>query len=747
MKQLMLKAGGGHSAGTKTKSLIYFAFAIVLMSVSFSIAQDAAWVSFVDGTVKRGLQTVPPKISYDNLQVTHNGIIPQCKLNFKFPGAFLWYPDDNGLLAGKYAAFNFHTDPGDVKLYGANYNGVLRPDKLGQPDLPLILFQVRIPSSVSRVSVTVANENFKPVEGTFNLVPVQERLVESFVLGVDIDPRTFQRDNLIYSKNEYFGHDLEYKILDCHGIKFLEIQYSPTRYNPITKKLSVSPNTQFVINYLDGYLEESEADNIFNSVFVNSTFDGVTGDVNKRIPVDITQGGKVAVVYHEDLYNTQTYKDWKAYRESQNFEFVEEIDGSSLSGSRITSELEDAYDQHEMDYVIIIGHEDLIPIPENPSGSNYHYKDYTRFSGSDKIDDVCLGLFLCGDEDEFKNILNHQKWHEQGGAWEDKILMAAGMEGSGTTFARFSSSHYVTPHLDKPGDGLGYTCHRVYKVPRIPDKYGGSGSYLNIPATKFEEWTLDPNPFFTGSSAAKDKVVDYWNDGIALLGHRDHGSGSGTGPSSPSMKYSLFSGTIETKSSPFFTCLNCSSGNFRDNHSRCFSFMGTTQEYGHSVVISATRTSMSGDNDYNHIAMWGAMFPKDGSQGERNMGKIFLAGHAKARDHGRTYFHMFGDPMSNLQCKVGGTPVVDKVKQIPTAYNVHFDGTRIHFEVPANSKVKVALYTPQGKLVKTLLDGKVTEGFHALPVGNNNAGIANGMYLCRLEAADFIKTINMVFFK
>ncbi len=754
MKHLLLNAGGGHSASIK-KSFLFSCFTILVLCVSFSIAGESAWISFKDGSVLRGPQVAADLVSYGNLAVSSSASKPVCNLQVNFPGASVWYPNDNGLLAGKYAALNFHADPSDVKIHGANFNGVLRPDKLGKPDLPYVIFQVMIPSSVSKVKVAVANETFVPVANKFNVAPVQEKLPESFILGVDIDKRAFQSDASVYAKDAYFSNELEYEVLDMHGLKFVEVRYSPAKYNPVTQTLAVSAKAQFSITYLDGDLTKADTDDIFYSVVANSTLDGISGDINKRVPVSTTRGGKVAVVYHQNLYNTQAYKDWKAYREAQNFRFVKEIDGSNMSGSRITSALKDAYSQNnKLDYVIIVGDENLIKIPTNPSGSNYHYKNYTRFSGNDQIDDVCLGLFIINKESQLQNILNHQKWHEQGGSWEDEVLMAAGMEGSGTTFARFSSSHYVTPHLDKPGSGgLGYTCHRVYKVPRKPTRYGGSGSYLSIPATRFEEWTLTPNPFFTSSSAASNKVVEHWNKDVALMGHRDHGSGSGTGPSSPSIKYSLFGSNsrITSKSSPYFTCLNCSSGNFRRNHSKCYATMATVNKYGNSVVIAGTRTTMSGDNDYNHIALWHGMFPKNGSQGERNMGKIFLAGHMKARNHGRTYFHMFGDPMSDLQCKVGGTPVVNRTTALTKSVALNFDGLKINFEVPAGksklSPVSVKLYTPQGKLAKVLLNSKVSAGMHSIPFSSSNGALANGTYLCRLEAAGHSKVINMVIAK
>ena len=221
-------------------------------------------------------------------------------------------------------------------------------------------------------------------------------------------------------------------------------------------------------------------------------------------------------------------------------------------------------------------------------------------------------------------------------------MMTASIEDDGSNWDRFASAHYVTRNMDNPNGGLGYTCHRVYKGSHTDyTTYGGS---YGVPETDFESWALDPNPFTTSSTELRDKVAEYWNtDGNVIIGHRDHGSTSGPSP----MSYSMFNGDITSDCSPLFTSLNCSSGNVKSTTSN-FSYMSQIKEYGTCATIAATQTTMSGDNDYNHMAMYEAMFPDDADVPEKNIGKVFLAGMIAARDHGRTYFHIYGDPMTCL---------------------------------------------------------------------------------------------------
>jgi hypothetical protein len=54
------------------------------------------------------------------------------------------------------------------------------------------------------------------------------------------------------------------------------------------------------------------------------------------------------------------------------------------------------------------------------------------------------------------------------------------------------------------------------------------------------------------------------------------------------------------------------------------------------------------------------------------------------------------------------------------------------------------MYNLQGKMVKTLVDGKMKAGDHMLKLDKK---IAAGMYLCRIEAGNFTKAINVLLTK
>jgi len=387
---------------------------LFITSISF-----AGWVSFASGN-RVSVSPAHTALSYSDVGVATGGAHPQCNVSLNIPGASITFPDDNGMLAGKYAALSFTTKSARVMNY--NINGTYRPEKLGEPELPFVRIQVKIPFSVNKVNVSVANTNFTTLEGKYAIAPVQEQLFESFIAGVHADNRTFQINNQIYTANQYFSHDIEHEIMICHGYKILEIRYSPLKYNPVTQTLLATNSAQIVVSYLDGQLSESNEVSIFTDVVNRATFDGINGCVN--MVTNPIRGGKVVVVSHSDLLNTSTYSDWKAYRESQGYEFVKEIDASGMNASSIESEIKSLYNSDKFEYLAIVGDWNLVPIPTD-GGDGYHWKDYSKLEGSDKIPDVCMGIFLADDENTLQIIVDKQKKQETGGPWSKTVMMTA----------------------------------------------------------------------------------------------------------------------------------------------------------------------------------------------------------------------------------------------------------------------------------------------------------------------------------
>ncbi len=99
----------------------------------------------------------------------------------------------------------------------------------------------------------------------------------------------------------------------------------------------------------------------------------------------------------------------------------------------------------------------------------------------------------------------------------------------------------------------------------------------------------------------------------------------------------------------------------------------------------------------------------------------------------------------------GVSPIGKKIKNLPSVFALRYYCSRVYFQIPerVNKKpLSIKLYNVQGKLVRTLVQGNVESGYHSLPVNNEKGRqIAAGLYLCRMEAKGFTKTISVVISK
>jgi len=90
---------------------------------------------------------------------------------------------------------------------------------------------------------------------------------------------------------------------------------------------------------------------------------------------------------------------------------------------------------------------------------------------------------------------------------------------------------------------------------------------------------------------------------------------------------------------------------------------------------------------------------------------------------------------------------------VPSAYVLHANApnpfnpsTRLSFELPLPEVVRLGVFDAQGRRVRTLLDGSREAGRHELEWDGRDDGgraVASGVYLCRMEAGDYRRTIRM----
>jgi hypothetical protein len=101
---------------------------------------------------------------------------------------------------------------------------------------------------------------------------------------------------------------------------------------------------------------------------------------------------------------------------------------------------------------------------------------------------------------------------------------------------------------------------------------------------------------------------------------------------------------------------------------------------------------------------------------------------------------------------VNGVSVDDRVINVPLDYSVESvypnpfnNQTTIGFRLPKEEIVRITVYDLRGKLVATLTDGYYQAGSYSTTW--NPTLHANGVYLIRIEAGEFVKIRNIVFLK
>ncbi len=95
-------------------------------------------------------------------------------------------------------------------------------------------------------------------------------------------------------------------------------------------------------------------------------------------------------------------------------------------------------------------------------------------------------------------------------------------------------------------------------------------------------------------------------------------------------------------------------------------------------------------------------------------------------------------------------PVSNKFILFNNYPNPFNPSTKISFNVPVNSKVKLAIYNIKGELVNILADREYAPGkYEAFWSGRDDSGrkVSSGIYLYRLTAGNFVQTKRMILLK
>lgn len=671
----------------KNNSPLYFFAAplILFLLYSSSFSQQLGWIGLGNESVAQKSISVTPE-DESSLEVT-----------FELPG----FSAD--MVRSNNQAWQTLT-----------YSDQCYSTELGAPDLPLSREYVAVPEG-AELTVEVLDVTFETLEN-YTVKPRQADLVENEIE----EQKAFQYNQSVYTRDALYPNVWakvsKEVFLGNVCLKMLEI--NPLRYNPVTKQLLAASKItcKVAINKKSGGTVNtypSHLKNVYKALAIN--FEHMD---YKAVPFRAQSRGSKATDYFflvdSRLENNNDFQKLVNFHKSCGIN-VEVKRASSMSSTEVRNAIRSAYNDGELDYVLLVG--DLPAIP-HISGSAPGDSKYACLKGSDKIGDIGLGRLPATNATELEYMVTKTIDFMTGaepGEWRKKTCLIAHREQYPNKYTKCCNEIYRASYsLGKP----------------IMDKiYGGEGK-------------------------KNSDVTRAINSGRIVVNYRGHGSRTAwTGWCRSSFTTSSITSLNNGKKTPVVFSMACTNGDMsRSGHCLAEAFM--CQKQGAVAILAATKPSYTTVNHTYDKALYKAVW----DQGISDYGSLRLYADSRAiRSHGNStggknveMYVLFSDPLVDIRKTINNTGIHSDAKQVSLAANMKYQGSKIVFNVPktsAQQNVTIKLYNAQGKSVYTLANGLYAAGMHSVSLNSaevNGRGIASGMYLCKMRMKGVSKTLNII---
>ncbi len=307
----------------------------------------------------------------------------------------------------------------------------------GKPDLPVVNRLIEIPfNSDAKIKVISFDEEIIELKDyglTKLIIPAQP----SHAKSEDIKDVPFIKDQVVYSKNEFFKKDIvkfEDKgyLRDKH-LGYLEI--SPFAYNPVTNTLKVLNNIEIEISFIPKQnIKPQSIDRLKSPYFENIAYNTINEIEDTKALIN----GPVKYVIVSDPMFKETLQVFVEWKTMKGFNVVEAYTDDADVGTTTTTikaYLQDLYDNPDdgvsPSFVLLVG--DVAQIPAF-SGSG-HYTDlyYCEYTG-DKLPEVFYGRFSAETIEELQpqidKTLEIEKYEMPDPSYLDNVVLVAGVDGS-----------------------------------------------------------------------------------------------------------------------------------------------------------------------------------------------------------------------------------------------------------------------------------------------------------------------------
>jgi len=178
---------------------------------------------------------------------------------------------------------------------------------------------------------------------------------------------------------------------------------------------------------------------------------------------------------------------------------------------------------------------------------------------------------------------------------------------------------------------------------------------------------------------------------------------------------------------------------------------------GGNIFVTGYSTGSGTSRDYatvkynnNGVQMWSARF-NGGISGNDVansvaidlIGDVYVAGKSAGSGSSDDFVTLKYSKTSGIH--IISSAIENGFKLFDNYPNPFNTSTKISFNIPKSSFVKLNIFDITGKEIETLVNGRLEDGLYEVTF--NPTGLSSKMYFYRLEAGDFIQTKKMIFIK
>ena len=533
-----------------------------------------------------------------------------------------------------------------VELDQISVLGSFLPNNPGKPDLPSLSSMIAIPMDAKVIL------NYSEIEvETFNDFEVVS--ASKIPLQIESTPATFEKDELLYSKNEFYPYNFANlsEKSKIRGTQVVNLIVNPFRYNPVSKELLLVKEAEIEISFesnndvSSGRLRNPMWDQMKRQLILN--FDEIPFSVSNKSLLN-NQGYDYLIICPDN----DSFKNWadsiKVFRSQQGIKtgVVTTTDLGGNTVDKIEQYIDNAYNNWETPPAAILllgdhGDDDMTvisPTVAHPyAGQCISDNKYADVDG-DALPDIVISRITARNESELEKMISKVIDYEQNppinenfynhpitiSGWEDYSWFGICGETQTGFFNNELGKEVVRINKIHEGNPYGAEWSTVIGTDVLVDYFGPEGTGYIPQSPAGLNWT--------GGNAAQISAAI--NSGAFVTLYDDHGNIDSWG----CPYFSITDVNNLTNEDPTFVfSLGCSTGKF-DFASQCFAEAFHRHETGALGIIASTELAYKLVNEVYHWGtldyMWPQFMPDYNGGGEVGnalpafasvYGKYFLA--------------------------------------------------------------------------------------------------------------------------